>query len=215
MGSERLKELLETGSLFFRRLSKFDDRFEGLLTEQSKNHLFRWALDLHKGNIGAAKGFVNANDEHRNNFHINCWHMNSIESYLMWRCYAQMETAIQTTYERLVASFDSCNEVIEGTMIEYTDYDRERIDLGNVYSPIKYKSHYYRDEKEYRLIFWEISEANKKFQVGDDGVIIKADLDMLIEKIYLNPLLPEQKKIRDNYKLVGLKVSNNAILSGS
>lgn len=204
MSSEKLKELLEIEGLFFRRLSKFNDRFEGILTDQSKDHLFKWALDIHNGNINAARGFVNANDEHRNNFHINCWHMNNIESYLMWKCYAQMGAAIQTTYERLTASFESCDEVIEGTKIEYIDYDRERIELGNVYYPVKYKSHYYADEKEYRLIFWEVSEANNKFRVDDDEIIIKADLNMLIEKIHLNPLLSEQKKIETLLEEKGL-----------
>jgi hypothetical protein len=66
-------------------------------------------------------------DKDAEKFFVNCWHMNDAESYLMWKAYADRGYAIQTTFERVQASFEGFNGEIDGRCVEYMDYSREAL----------------------------------------------------------------------------------------
>ena len=78
---------------------------------------------------------------------------------------------------------------MNGCVVNYIDYEKDAIPLGNVYYPVSCKDVLYRDEKEFRLLFWKAALANQTYPMDDGGVKIAVDTDMLIENIYMNPSL--------------------------
>ena len=128
----RLIELLSTEVLYFRRLSLMDDKWEGLLTEKTRNQIFKHFYAQYQS-VDAANYQIEDYEKHRHEFYINCWHMNDSESYLMWKVYADRGCAIETTFERLQIAFDDFPGEVEGTTMEYLDFRRDEMPVGNIY----------------------------------------------------------------------------------
>lgn len=80
--------------------------------------------------------------------------MNDVESYLMWKAYGERGFAVQTTFERIQISFDSFDGEVQGGVVEYIDFTREELPVGNVFSAVVTKDLPYRDEREFRLLLW-------------------------------------------------------------
>ena len=113
----------------------------------------------------------------------------------MWRVYADRGFAVQTTFERIQIAFDLFRGEVGGAPVEYIDFSRETIPIGNVFTAVLKKDVPYRDEKEFRLLFWKLALANSAIGVGTNGVRVNVDLNKLIERIYVSPRL---KTIPDN-----------------
>src|ERR1035437_391516 len=136
---DRLIEIIQHKSIYFSHISTMRDQLEGSLTPRTRAQLLEWNMRQNGGNISTANASVQMYEDHRKKYYINCWHINSFESYLMWRVYGNRECAIETTYERLVASFDATPENINGGVIRYVDFDRESIELGNSFVSVSHK----------------------------------------------------------------------------
>ncbi len=162
------------------------DQWEGLLTKRTRNLIFAHFYRQY-GSIEAANYEIADYEKHREEFYINCWHMNDAESYLMWKVYSDRGCAIETTFERLRISFDEFPGEIEGSIVEYLNFDRDEIPVGNIYNSVIRKSLPYRDEKEFRLLFWQYSVPNQQVLIGHEGINVKVDLKRLISKIWLSP----------------------------
>jgi hypothetical protein len=184
---ERLKDLLLSEEIFFTDIRAFDDGLEGSLTARTRDRLFDWFQS--QGNDAViAHGSVKQYENHSEAFFVNCWHMNDGESYLMWKAYAERGFAVRTTFERLQSSFDNFPGEVTGGIVNYVDFEREITPLGNVFNHVITKDLPYRDEREFRLLFWRTAKANQNIMLGEKGIKIRVDLKMLIESIYLNPI---------------------------
>lgn len=128
-------------------------------------------------------------ESNRENFFINCWHMNDSESYLMWNVYGNRGCAVQSTFERIQISFDRFEGEILGGVVEYIDFSREEIPVGNVFHPVVRKDLPYRDEREFRLLLWQTGLANQKIGPVPAGIKIKVELNKLIDNIWISPQL--------------------------
>jgi hypothetical protein len=128
-------------------------------------------------------------ERHRDAFFVNCWHVNDAESYLMWRAYADRGFAVRTNFERLAAAFGSFRGVVEGHAVQYVDFSREALEIGNVFTAVTHKDLPYRDEREFRLTFWRPDAVNTPIPVTPKGLRVPVDLDMLVEAIYISPRL--------------------------
>lgn len=186
---DRLIELLSTEDLFFAHLSKLSDGLEGSLTERTRERLFRWSYGRYGGNVAAARAEVDQYEKHRDAFFVNCWHMNDAESYLMWKVYGNQGFAIQTTFERVQIAFDRFEGEINGGVVEYLDFERDGMPIGNVFTAVAKKDLPYRDEREFRLYFWQPGLANQRIEAGPDGVPVRVDLEKLIERVVISPRL--------------------------
>jgi hypothetical protein len=120
-------------------------------------------------------------------FYVNCWHMNDHESYLMWKAYGGRGFAVVTTLERLQASFDQTPPVVTGGVVQYVDFARELTAVGNVFDHVAMKDLPYRDEREYRLVFWEVDPRNADYPREAAGVRVKVDIPMLVQRIVRSP----------------------------
>jgi hypothetical protein len=100
--------LLESKSLFFCRADLFLDKHEGSFTKSSVEFRERiWRENMPSIPDAAFKQITEMHSfqkqEERNNFYINCWHMNNHESAAMWELYGTrgQSIAIQSTYRTL------------------------------------------------------------------------------------------------------------------
>ena len=173
----RLLQIINDNSLYFPHISEMKDKWEGLLSEKTKNIILKSYQNIS----------IEEYEGHRNFFYINSWHMNDYESYLMWKVYGDRECAIQTTHERLINSFGEVPPIIHGCIITYKDYEHDTIPVGNTFFSVSYKDLPYIDEKEIRLFYWQLAKLNQSFTVNPKGVKVKIDVNNLIENIYINP----------------------------
>lgn len=184
---ERLLDLLNTEELFFTHLPAFSDALEGSLSQRSKNHLVTWFAAQNKSSMALALAEVKKYEEAQTEFNASCWHMNDFESYLMWKAYAGRGYAVRTTFERVQASFDDFDGVITGGVIDYLDFARERAPIGNVFHLVMTKDRPYSDEREFRLLLWNLDPKNQSVNSVKSGVRVPVSIRHLIERVFVNP----------------------------
>lgn len=182
---ERLLQIINDGFLYFAHIANVKDKLEGLLPDKTKDELFRTEYSKY-GEAITANSSVEDYEKKKDSFYVNCWHMNDHESYLMWKVYGSRGCAIQTNYERLVASFEGKSPDIYGCVIGYIDYERDRIPIGNIFRSVAYKDLPYTDEKEFRLLYWKPDMIDQDIPVGEKGLKVEIDVNMLINNIYIN-----------------------------
>jgi len=183
---ERLVQIINDGVLYFSHISKMSDKWEGLLTNLTKDKLFQQQYLIYRNAI-TARDATNQYELHKDLFYVNCWHMSNHESYLMWKAYTDKGCAIQTDYERLVAAFGDDPPTINGCVINYIDYEREHFPIGNAFVAVSHKDLPYLDEKEFRLLCWKPDLEKQNIPFDENGVNIAIDLNMLIKKIFIDP----------------------------
>jgi hypothetical protein len=184
-------DLLESEELYFTHLRRFSDGLEGTLTERTRDKLLQWFYRQYNNDATLARQSLEDYENHSNQFFVNCWHMNDVESYLMWKAYGDRGYAIRTTFERMQISFDRFTGEVNGGVVEYIDFTREAMQIGNVFTPVIKKDVPYRDEREFRLLLWQPEPANQWIDVSAQAVRVPVDLAKLIQEIYVNPWVKE------------------------
>jgi hypothetical protein len=195
----RYIDLLLKGQLFFSRADKFEDPFEGKYTLQSKHELVEQLKKNKKEDVIKAKEKVEKltkeHIEKRAFVTINSWHNNTDENYAMWKIYARGDygLAIQTTYERLKRSFAATDKTVFIGKVNYYNESSDPIPFGNGLTPFLRKRKIYEYENEVRCCY-VIPPEEKEFvwqeQDKYDGIFVNADLEILIERIYISPYSP-------------------------
>ena len=123
-------------------------------------------------------------------FFVSCWHMNDVESYAQWKIYGEspFSMAIVSSFSSLShAILDSKN--IYGSIVSYYDPRCDTTPEGNAFYLATYKRNAFIHEKEFRLIYLDHSLLESSDQPPD--ISISIDLEKMIEKIVLSPLMPE------------------------
>lgn len=190
LSCDRLLDLLSSEELYFTYLPRLSDGLEGTLTDRTYVRLFNRAFE-HYGKLRLARQEVETYQKHSAGFFVNCWHMNDSESYLMWRVYGDRGCAIQTTFERAQIAFDSFPEEVNGGVVQYIDFSREALPIGNVFTPVVTKDLPYRDEREFRFLQWQPQYGHDFAEPGPPGIRVKVDLNKLIQGIYISPRLSD------------------------
>lgn len=199
----RLLALLESGGLYFAHLPMLSDQLEGALTRRTHDRLLRHYLGLGQP-LELAKRQIEDYQDHRNEFFVNCWHINDAESYLMWRVYGDRGCAIQTTFERLQLALDLAAVEINGTVVKYVDFEREALPVGNIYTAVSTKDQPYRDEREFRLFLWQPDQLGRQDLQRAPGLVVPVNLSALIERIYLSPRVQNHAGIAEHIRRRGL-----------
>ncbi len=136
--------------------------------------------------IDLPKQFKNAEKEVKNRFGISCWHINDYENEALWKIYTNQGQgiAIETTSEKLEESL-TYHRRITLDKVRYEDFDTAQIEKGHKHYSGFIKRKAFEYEKEYRAsLLLDEKDYGK-------GCFVKADLDILIEKIHVSPLIPE------------------------
>jgi hypothetical protein len=198
MDFTKFVDLLDTKTLFFTRADRFDDRFEGSYPQQ--NVTTRAGSFVKRGFSrdnaqGTATLITNFGKEMPRFVAINCWHINTHESAAMWRLYLKSNEgiAIQSTFQCLRDSFLPSQEMIHLGLVDYIDYESDKISEYNQLSPFVYKRKSFAHENELRAIIFKppVTGANHTarldIDVISDGLRVPVDLGKLILKVFVAP----------------------------
>ncbi len=137
---------------------------------------------------------------------VNCWHMGSHESALLWKCYCPSGegVAIKSSYGNLAESLNvEKNQIFHIGIVKYIDYKNEMIPEGNLFFNFLHKRLYFKSERELRVIAWIVERkdgmplfepTSPNFDIDDTkyfGFYFPVDLNKLVEAIYLPPSAPD------------------------
>lgn len=214
--------LLRSQKLYFARLDKLDDPFEGSISRSEYEDI------VNKAKKGEEDGrlppewqgryfdvLMQTTRNGRRSCYINCWHFNESESEAMWRLYSQstFAIAVKSTYSRLrdvLPTPDESGRPYVGPMlgkVTYLDHFKERMPTGNLLVPIMNKRPSFQHEQECRAVIW-IPEPDDYVLLRDPesvftqypiGLSINVDLPALVEFTAVSPLAPDwfQESVAD------------------
>ena len=190
-------DLLNSQSLYFTRADKFEDIFEGsvpIMTAELRN---KRMLEMIKNQEVLPKYSPEFWEElgrkSREEYAINCWHMNDYESAAMWKLYLKSNEgiAVQSNYYKLISSLQPTEKRIFIGVVNYIDYEKEVIDWNNSFNPYVHKRKSFAHENELRAIIWKpiksIKRTTQETEWTEGGIKIKIDLNSLVENIFVSP----------------------------
>lgn len=214
---------LDKSSLFFARSDKLNDPSEGLLTAASNaewySHLKGVSVNdpfkpFAESIINCA---INIPEKVKPYIFINSWHMNPIESMLMWYVYANNNkgVSIQSTLRKLNECLQNNQCYYNKELIKSPIIYRDKVEYVNFKTYIEdcsnkewHRNSFFKKpdcftaESEYRALI-DLSSAvlngNLEKEYGFDylktikdyGISIKVPIKNLIDKIYVCPLAPD------------------------
>lgn len=200
MDFTKLVSLVDSRTLYFSRADKLGDPFEGSYPrinvdarEQAIDEVPPEVRDDFRKFIVASGDF---NKQWRRHIAVNCWHMNEHESAAMWKLYLKSDEgiAVQSTYRRLRESIIDDQQAFLG-MVRYIDYEKDAIDRGLIQSTFFYKRKSFEHEREVRALVIKFPRSPEKGldfsqEAISDGLMIKVDVEHLIERVYVAPSTP-------------------------
>jgi hypothetical protein len=169
--------LISTKSLYFAPFNSFQDPYEGYLPNSHYKEyqaIFENILDISKiKEVIRDTSLI---------FAASCWHMNDYENEALWKIYTDRGggIAIETTDNKLKQSFVT-DELIICNKVRYEDFDNSLIERGHEHYSGFIKRKAFEYEKEYRAV---IKAAH------NNGCFVEVNLDTLIQKIHISPLVP-------------------------
>jgi hypothetical protein len=223
--------LLKDDQLFFCRLDKLEDKFEGTLPKISRKEF--GAFYKHLSVTGFFKSpmteeeierKINEDFEFREKLKalncVNCWNEFKGESYALWKVYSDLNQGImiKSSFGRIINALKESEEKVYCSKVKYIDHDTDSIDIGNTMTPMVHKHKAYSYEDEVRLIHevsnvgWKHDWENEKYE---NGIKINVNLGQLIDEIVISPFASEwfTELIRDilgkyslNCKLIDSKL---------
>lgn len=178
-------DMLESSKLYFSRLDKVGDRFEGTVSDETVRQFSESALDNLSDHISerskdkdsetiwnriaelglnrdvaqlSTQHFIDIQSRFRYYFYVNCWHMNENESVAMWKIYGNKGVAVQSTYRQLCKSFTMGTMPVLIGEVRYKDFTKDLIHWHNLFDPMLTKRRSFAYERELRAAFIEIPE---------------------------------------------------------
>jgi hypothetical protein len=202
----KFASLLARRALYFARLDRLDDPFEGSLPR---------ALALARDERTRHAGMATLYDQTplvqtwRRNTIVSCWHVQEFESAAMWGLYARNGEglAIRSTFERLIEAVPAyagtqeqqldysitprCLHVVAG-LVDYIDFADERIALDIGQLPyLKRRS--FEHERELRLVCRAnpyMGDPTEETCFPGGGDYVPVDLGRLVDAIFVAPQAP-------------------------
>jgi len=140
--------------------------------------------------------------------------MNTNESDLMWRTYAEGNgVAIESTYGKLRSVLPDWIYIYQ---VEYIDYDADRMIEGHSLAPVFYKRKEFADERELRAVIdvFPIDDTRRRVTKPlPGGHLVEVDLRRLITRVILSPsptptLLKRVNELADS---VGIPLTRSSL----
>jgi hypothetical protein len=210
----KLADLLDSQTLYFSRIDKLEDPWEGHYPKAAVDAA-KEAAKLH--NIPAEKVlyFLEFHKGFNATVFVNCWHLNNHESIAMWKQYSKdgEGIAIKSSMGRLREAIEAVPDKIMIGKVKYIDYYNDSIPAQNALLPYLRKRKSFEHETELRALIWKFPEADSK---NPDGLHIKVNAVKLIEAIHISPGMPTWKadvikKVLKKYNFPESIVINSAI----
>ena len=227
-------DIISRKKLFFSTVDRLGDPFEGSYPKAyidyfnaNLDKIFipeTWKLFNRKQ---APKGFSRARKSRRKYVAVSCWNMQEEESAALWKLYCSTFNgiAIQSTINRLKNSLKDERRDIYIGKVKYIDhYSQPPSDsLSDDFfpNPFIYKGKSFAFENEVRAVtklpeLKMIDDIHAKPISGHKGYDVTIDPNLLIEKVYLSPMIGVdskwQKKVVQSL-LVSYRLKKKVFLS--
>lgn len=185
--------LLERESLYFPRLDKLDDSFEGYTLKKyyelpipSIEEFSREEKELLHTVVTSA---------FREHAYVSCWHSSEYESAAMWRLYSRgLDTiAIKTSGNSLLSCLDQRDsEKLKVGRVQYLDHESGFAKSDYPLFHFFMKRLEFEHENEVRIIYDSGSEVESKNSSSSsanrlEGISVNVNLSTLIEKVVVDP----------------------------
>ena len=204
MDLTKFSSLLSMKSLFFCRLDKLEDHFEGTTSKPNFERRKRLYQTLHLRSPKIKKlseSEVNQNvkehyeaDEKLKALNcVCCWNKYESESAALWKIYSDFHKGImiKSDINSLISAFENTEEELSLSEINYIDFNKDYMPDGNTMYPIIHKHKAYTFEEELRLIYTVKFEHGLTYDWSKEkiehGKYIKLDLNELIKEIVVSP----------------------------
>jgi hypothetical protein len=199
--------MLQRKALFFCRLDRLEDHFEGTLPKANRE---LWVA--HERRLRTSGFFdVEISDEDiermaderiqlqerlRSINCVSCWNKGN-ESAALWRIYSDYGRGlmIRSSSGRIEKSLINSLQEIRLSEVKYIDHGKEIMPEGNTMYAMLHKHVAYSYENEVRLILdlmpaqgWEHDWSKEEFNTG---IFASVDLNELIEEIVIGPFSPK------------------------
>ena len=157
--------LLLDNALFFTRLDRAEDPWDGVFPRRSRepDEVAEFFSRGDKEIDPLYRKLARVAVEHSTNpelgrasYCISCWHMNRFESDAMWKVYSLLGQgiAIRSTVGRLKKSFSSAERPIFIGRVEYHDYEKVLINPAMVFPVVFCKRKSFQHERELRCVLY-------------------------------------------------------------
>lgn len=207
MDLTKFVSLLQRESLFFCRLDKLEDHFEGTTEKVNWQEQYNFFSRQHllspnfpeltdEEIVEKTKSYFDLERKRKELFTVCCWNISNKESAALWKIYSNFNQGLMITSKvsSIIESFKNTAEEINVSRVKYIDYQNERIQRGNIIYPVLHKHIAYSYENELRLIHKVSSKKgqtyNWKKEEIEQGKYVKVDLNMMIDEIVLSPFAP-------------------------
>ena len=195
MNFAQFVSMLKESSLFFTRIDKFGDPFEGLPGLVNRELHSDWYTDLPDERRNEMPGNWNIL---RRYIAANCWHCNEYESEAMWNRYSHGSDgiAVKTKLSSLAASFTDPTAIYIG-QISYLDYDTTEVPETSIFAPSLHKRGSFKHEREVRALILELPPSEGTgFHSGlpdvwKAGRNCTVNLGILVHEVVVSPLVED------------------------
>lgn len=224
MDLTKFVSLLQRKSLFFCRLDKLEDHFEGTTAKSNWQRRYDFYATQHLRSekfkklseeeiLKDVEEHFEADKKMKALKTICCWNISNSESAALWKIYSNFNQGIMITSKvsSIIEAFKQTKEDIDLSEVKYINHSFDEMPDGNTMFPVIHKHKAYSYEKELRLIHtvdfgngliydWSKEEI-------EQGKYIGLDLDKLIDEIILSPYSPSWyvKLIENLCETYGLK----------
>ena len=157
MDFTRFVSMLDNEALFFGRVDKLGDPFEGALPRMNIEVMWpKWYPAFKEGWAATKRMFAEFHRENRKFIVVSCWHEASHETDFMWSRYAGVGSgiAVRTDFTSLLASIEDGDSVKSWAgRVNYADYATQPI-AENPPAAYFHKRISYKHESEVRVLRW-------------------------------------------------------------
>jgi len=192
MDLPKFLDFLDRGALYFGRLDKLEDPYEGLPSEEEFDALRKdpglsWMADLLHGS-------------NKYNIFVNSWHIAEHEPAAMWKLYAGVDAGIAlcSTYKRLVAATARSAHKVRVGLVHYGTPPSRGVETWEL-AMCKRKS--FEHEREVRAIIPPagLTFSSKQTSAGPrasvsqhkkHGIHVPVRMNDLVTEVVLSPTAP-------------------------
>jgi hypothetical protein len=198
MDIDKLEDLIATSELFFARVDRLGDEFEGSHSAAAiarRPDIFAGATERY-----ISESLPNETQQVRHVSFANCWHNMETESTQMWTLYAAQGkgVAVRSSLRRLTHGILDTEREFCLRPMEYLDYSTDETPSGNVIWPMFCKRVEFLHEREFRILVPEFDRVTDLSApvphegFAPEGIRIPVYLAVLIQEIIVAPRTDEE-----------------------
>jgi len=200
VGYWKLKDLITTQELYFRRADLLNDEHEGLPPTEYERILNLNKYDLN--DIKARDHDIGSLAQFRQWSYVNCWHLQDEETPAMWARFGKDGVAIRSRYDLLRSALEPLQDNV---MLGPIRYGTAHLVGWNVLRFVTTKRESFASEREVRALIWRHDSGdgvNRHIDLNNwphdrpildppptlpEGLRRRVDLNTLIVEVIVSP----------------------------